>query len=133
MTGGRPIAVVVDDNALIRMDACFTLEDAGFDAHEAGTGDEALATIQRLDGLVDVLFTDVDMPGSSMDGFALARLAAKQWPHLAIMVCSGWIKPGLIDLPKGAEFISKPFTAEIIQNTLRQLLPRDRRPALLRD
>lgn len=133
MTGGKPIAIVVDDNAIIRMDACSILEDAGYDAHEAGDADEAVATIRRLDGLVDVLFTDVDMPGSSMDGFALARFAAKHWPHLALVVCSGRVKPGPDDLPKSAEFIGKPFSAEIIQDKLRQLLPQERLPPPLKD
>ena len=65
----RPFALVVDDDALILMDASSILEDAGFRPLEAIDVDAAeLILVEYADEIV-LLFTDVQMPGSR-DGFA---------------------------------------------------------------
>ena len=58
---------------------------------------------------VQVLVTDVEMAGGSMDGFALARQVRTRWPRIAIIVVSGRQTPGPGDLPEGVEFIAKPY------------------------
>ncbi|MEH3061542.1 MAG: response regulator [Methylobacterium radiotolerans] len=127
----QPFALVVDDDPLILMDACAIVEDAGFRPLEAHTGDAAIALLDRHDGQVDLLFTDVQMPGSR-DGFALAREAATRWPHIRILVASGQMTPGPGDLPDGAHFIGKPFSAEVVHDRLKELLPEERKPEPLR-
>lgn len=129
----RPVALVVDDNALIRMDAADILEDAGFIPLEAEHGDAALAVllVNHLD--VQLLFTDVQMPNGSRDGFSLARHTATHWPHIAIVVASGEAKPKPGDLPEGATFINKPFSATIVHERLRQLLSNHQMPKALKD
>jgi hypothetical protein len=66
--------------------------------------------------------SDVQMPGSQ-DGCALAREYAERWPHIKIRVASAQAKPGPDDLPKGAVFIGKPFSAEVVHTRLIGLLP----------
>ncbi|MDP4027282.1 response regulator [Methylobacterium sp. NEAU 140] len=128
----RPIAVVVDDDPLIRMDVLGILEDAGFATCEAEDGACGIALLeQTLEG-VELLFTDVQMPGG-MDGFALTREVARRWPRISIVVASGTMRPGPADLPEGATFIAKPFSAEVVHDHLCELLPRRRQPAPLRE
>ncbi|MBB5760642.1 response regulator [Methylorubrum rhodesianum] len=135
MVGGgttKPIALVVDDDFLIRMDVASILEDAGFDTLEAGDGDKAITLLTNANETVQVVFTDVQMPGSR-DGFALAREVARRWPDIGIVVASGTRRPGPDEMPEGATFIAKPFGAETIHEHLCKVLPNERRPAPLRD
>jgi CheY-like chemotaxis protein len=127
-----PYALVVDDDGFIRMDAMDILEDAGFRTFEASDGDKAVALLAREHASIVLLFTDVQMPGTR-DGFALARETALQWPHIAIVVASGQAHPGPGDMPEGARFIGKPFTADMVHDHLQEILPDGRKPAPLRD
>lgn len=127
-----PYALVADDDGLIRMDAMDMLEDAGFRTFEASDGDTAIALLAQNHALIVLLFTDVQMPGSR-DGFAVARETARQWPHIAIVVASGQVQPGPDDMPDGARFIGKPFTADMVHDHLKEILPDGQKPEPLRD
>jgi DNA-binding NtrC family response regulator len=81
---------------------------------------------------VTLLFSDVQMPGD-MDGFALARHVAERWPDIAIVLASGDITPRAGDMPEKATFISKPFSAQIVHDHLREKLPHERKPQPLKD
>jgi DNA-binding response OmpR family regulator len=99
--------LVVDDEVLIRM----TVIDAGFEVIEAGTADEALDII---DGeAIHFLFTDIQMPGV-LTGVDLANEVAARFPNAGIIVASGRIRPGEIDLPSSAKFFSKPYDLDAI-------------------
>jgi CheY-like chemotaxis protein len=128
----EPYALVVDDDGFIRMDAMDILADGGFRTFEASDGDKAVALLEREHASIVLLFTDVQMPGTR-DGFALARETARRWPHIAIVVASGQANPGPDDMPKRARFIGKPFTADMVHDHLREILPDGRKPAPLRD
>jgi len=126
-----PHALVVDDDALIRMDAADILFDAGFRPYEACDADNAIAILEDSADQIQLLFTDVQMPGVR-DGFALARECAARWPHIKILIASGQAKPGLDDLPDGAVFIAKPFSAEVVHTRLVELLPDGQKPEPLK-
>lgn len=127
----RPYALVVDDDELLRMDVAEILEHAGFRLMEAESGDAAIAVLEQHHLDIAVLFSDVEMPGSR-NGFALAREAAVRWPYVAIVIASGRLKPSDGDMPKGARFIGKPFSAETVHGHLKEILPDDRKPEPLR-
>ncbi|WP_092045604.1 response regulator [Methylobacterium pseudosasicola] len=127
-----PYALVVDDDALIRMDALDILSEAGFRTFEAADGDQAMAVLGQHHASIVLLFTDVQMPGSR-NGFAVARETARHWPHISIVVASGQARPCSGDLPEGARFLGKPFSAEMITNHLREILPDGQKPEPLRD
>ncbi|XYD11844.1 response regulator (plasmid) [Methylobacterium sp. NMS12] len=127
-----PYALVVDDDGLIRMDAMDMLQDAGFRTFEASDGDEAMKLLAQRHAVIVLLFTDVQMPGSR-NGFAVARETAQRWPHIAIVVASGQVQPGPGDMPEGARFIGKPFTADMVHDHLREILPDGQKPKPLRD
>ena len=126
-----PYALVVDDDALVRMAAADILSDAGFEVFDAEHGDAALELLKTSYDEVDLLFTDVHMPGR-LDGCALARKVAVSWPHIAIVVASGDLKlePGM--LPDAARFIAKPFSAQVVYDHLQEILPHGRKPEPLK-
>lgn len=126
-----PCALVVDDDSMIRMDAVDILEEAGFTTFEAASGDKALIVLEQHHAGVTLLFTDVQMPGAH-DGFALARKVAEAYPHISIVVASGQTKPGPDDMPDGARFIGKPFSAKIVHRHLHEVLPDEQKPDPLR-
>ncbi|MGJ4929754.1 response regulator [Bradyrhizobium sp. HKCCYLS2038] len=131
VSSATPHSIVVEDDSMIRMYACEILADAGFHCHEAADSDQAKARLDKDGASITLLFTDVDMPGS-MDGFELARYAAQNWPEIAIVVASGRVKPEPGQLPDGATFIPKPFSADLVHDHLQQMLPDGKKPEPLR-
>ena len=127
----RPYALVVDDDGLLRMTITEILEEAGFRTMEAEDGDAAILVLEQRHLDINLMFSDVEMPGSR-NGFALARETAVKWPSVAIVVASGRLKPADGDLPEGACFLGKPFSAEMVHDHLREILPDDRKPEPLR-
>lgn len=98
--------LVVEDEPLIRLDLVDLIEEAGFYTLEAGSADDALLIMQGKDGF-EVLYTDIDMPGS-MDGLALAQIVARQRPDVRIIITSGQKAPAHEEMPVGAVFLPKP-------------------------
>jgi len=130
-SNASPCALVVDDDGMIRMDAVDILEEAGFTTFEAASGDKALILLEAHHACLSLLFTDVQMPGEH-DGFALARKVSVAYPHISIVVASGRIEPGPADMPVGACFIGKPFSAQIVHRHLHEVLPDEQKPDPLR-
>jgi CheY-like chemotaxis protein len=126
-----PYALVVEDDELIMMAVVDIIEEAGFRSRQATTGDAAKAVVDEHGKSITLLFTDVEMPGST-DGFQLARYVAGKFPQIAIVVCSGRMKPEKEDLPESAIFIAKPFSAQLVYNHLREILPDGRQPEPLK-
>lgn len=104
-----PIAVlVVEDEALIRSLVADYLSESGFAVHEAESGDEALDYLNS-GAEVDVLFTDIELPGS-INGVKLAERAREMHPDLPVVYASGGAHAGEIRprLPR-ARFLPKPY------------------------
>ena len=55
-----------------------------------------------------------------------------KWPPIAIVIASGRLVPADGELPEGAHFIGKPFSAEVVHGHLREILPEEEKPELLR-
>ena len=102
-----PAILVVEDMAVIRMDAVATIEEAGFRAYEAASADEGIRMLEKHPDIA-VLFTDVDMPGG-MNGLALAHYARNRWPPVEIIIASGAANPVKSDLPDRTHFLPKPY------------------------
>jgi CheY-like chemotaxis protein len=115
----RAVILVVEDDALIRMDAARMIAGGEFDVIEAANADEAIGILEtRLD--IAVVFTDIQMPGS-MDGFKLAAAVRDRWPPIKIVATSGRVTIGRDDLPDGGRFLPKPYSPAQILKTLREL------------
>lgn len=113
---------VEDDSALRRLTQR-VLESAGFAVLVAASGSEALQLLDRHDGLVDLMLTDVVMPG--MNGPELAARAAEARPLMKVLYTSGYtdlaiVRHGILDT--GRYFISKPYaTGELTRKVLEVL------------
>jgi CheY-like chemotaxis protein len=99
--------LIVDDEPTLRMVAADFLIDAGFEAVEAGSADEAILILEQRED-VTLIFTDVQMPGS-MDGVGLATIVTLRWPHIRLIITSGNLQPSHRPLPPQAIFLSKPY------------------------
>jgi two-component system, response regulator PdtaR len=118
----RPVVLIVEDEALVRMDAIEVIEAAGFDVIEGSDADEILE--QRSD--IHLIFTDIQMPGS-MDGLKLAHFVKDRWPPIKIIATSGHTKITENDLPEGSRFLPKPYAAPEIASAIDQLIRQRRR------
>jgi two-component system, response regulator PdtaR len=102
-----PIVLVAEDEALVRELSVNELEDAGYTVIEAANARQALAIFET--GVpVDVLFTDVNMPGE-LDGIDLVRLVHRRWPEVRLIVTSGKADIPETELPDRGRFIRKPY------------------------
>ncbi|WP_312795800.1 response regulator [Tianweitania sp.] len=116
----KPTALIVDDEALLRMHAAEVLEENGYTVLEAATADEALQILATTSD-VKLLFTDIEMPGK-LDGLELARRVHDRWPHILLVVTSGRLRPGDEELPEPGCFIAKPYKeAELVTKITHQV------------
>ncbi len=89
---------------------------------ESDTADAALGVLAAEASKIDVLFTDVHMPGE-LDGLALAHHTLPRWPWIAQLITSGRARPAVNMIPPGSRFLPKPYrTGEIIEH-MQQLVP----------
>jgi two-component system, cell cycle sensor histidine kinase and response regulator CckA len=109
--GGRPVVLVVDDEPVLRTIAERVLSMAGYDVLIAASGEEALAVAADPHVRVDLLFTDIVMPG--IHGPALAATLVAARPGLRVLITSGFA-PDEADRAGlgigGAPFLPKPYT-----------------------
>jgi DNA-binding NtrC family response regulator len=98
--------LIVEDEPLIRMCAADFAEEAGYIGLEAGDATEALAILERE--AVDILFTDITLPGG-MDGIGLAEAVAVRWPGVKIMLASGALAGLPAEVAPGAFRLPKPY------------------------
>lgn len=110
--------LIVEDEPLVRMLAVDVVEEAGFEAVEAGDADEAIRLLETVVG-IRILLTDVDMPGS-MDGLKLAKAVRDRWPPISIIVVSGKRRPAEDELPDGV-FFAKPYDVDQMTSQLRRM------------
>ena len=116
----QTVVLIVEDEFLIRMDAADMIRSGGFDVVEAKDADEAIEILERrLD--ITIVFTDVHMPGS-MDGLKLAAAIRGRWPPIKIVATSGKARLSAHDLPSDSRFLAKPYSAQEIVGTLRELI-----------
>ncbi len=116
----KPVVLVVEDEVLIRMNTVEIIKDAGFDVLEAANADEAIVLLEaRLD--IQVVFTDIDMPGS-MNGIKLAQAVRGRWPPIKIIATSGHFKLKAGDLPDDGRFLPKPYSSKQVSDLLRDVM-----------
>ena len=106
-TAVAPKVLVVEDEMMLRMRAVDIVEDAGFTPIEAVNADEALAILESRSD-IDLLFTDIQMPGS-MDGLKLAHAVHERWPSIKIILVSGKLTPTDAEKPIHSRFFGKPL------------------------
>jgi len=103
------VVLIVEDEAIVRLDAIDSLTHAGFRVIEAANADEAIAILESRHD-IRVVVTDIQMPGS-MDGLKLAAVVHNRWPPIALVVTSGRISVQQRDLPEHGRFLPKPYSS----------------------
>jgi PAS domain S-box-containing protein len=119
---GRPQRVLlVEDDRLVRTAGQRILERLGYRAVVASSGEHALEVMASQTEPVDLLMTDMVMPGIS--GPDLVRQLRERLPHLPVLVVSGHAE---LDLERieGARYLQKPYTMESLGARIRELLSR---------
>jgi CheY-like chemotaxis protein len=110
--------LVVDDDPDVRDYAISVLEEFGYRVLAASDGEGALLVLQR-DGPVDLLFTDVVMPG--LNGFEVAQRAVVTSPNLKVLFASGYAT----DLTPAGHFLRKPYRPQQLTREIAALLPHE--------
>lgn len=117
------VVLVVEDDPIIRMGALDLVRSAGYEALEAGDADEAIRILERRSD-VDLVFTDVQMPGT-VDGIKLAHYIRDRWPPVKLLVASGNAILDESSLPTGSRYFSKPYDDHAIADAMARLLSSD--------
>jgi CheY-like chemotaxis protein len=114
--------LVVEDEVFVRMVISDYLRSCGYKVIEAANADEALVVLQHLEIMVDVVFSDIEMPGS-MGGFELAKWLRTHRPEVEVILTG--------NVPRAAEAASelcesgplpKPYEPQIAADRIRQLM-----------
>ena len=121
--GGTETILVVEDESDLRALFARMLRDMGYQSLEAGNGEEGLRILRRPDRAVDLVLTDIAMPG--VNGRELGNQVAREFPGLPVLYMSGYTdgdiaSRGLLD--QGVPFIQKPFTPDDLAQHLREVL-----------
>jgi len=115
--------LVVDDNNGVLEEAVEQLTSLGYGVVSASSGTEALEVLQRNPD-VDLLFTDVVMPGS-IGGRALAERAVQMRPGLKVLFASGYFEGALVgkgDLDTDVQFLTKPYIKRELSKKIEEAL-----------
>jgi CheY-like chemotaxis protein len=118
--------MVVEDEALIRMSAVASLEDAGLRVLEAGNGAEALDILAQH-AEICVMVTDVRMPGA-LDGLALVSQIQRDHPIIRAVVVSGNSTATQAYKAGAVGFIAKPYLTHHLVSMVLGLVPHNQAP-----
>jgi len=118
-----PCLLIVEDEPLVRIVLSDYLQECGFRVLEASTADEAMKIIDQASVPIDLVFSDVVMPGST-DGFGLARWVRANRPGLPLILTSGDAKKVEYakELCEGQPFMAKPYDLKAIVARIREAL-----------
>ena len=119
-TQRTPTILVVDDEALIRAILSDYLQECGYKVLVGSNAEEAILIIEKSDVIIDLVFSDVRMPGS-MDGFGLARWVRVNRPGLPIVLTSDDAKKvsSARELCENEPFMAKPYDLKAVVAQIR--------------
>jgi len=116
------VVLIVEDDFLIRWPAAEYLRDSGYRVIEAGTVGEAMVVFSSGTH-VDLVFSDINLSGGQLTGYAFARWLGDHHPHIPVLLTSGDATAS----PRthiGIPFIPKPYALAEVDERIRKLLAR---------
>jgi CheY-like chemotaxis protein len=114
--------LIVEDETLIRFLLSDYLTECGFQVMEAATADDAIEMLEGTRAPVDVVFSDVNMPGK-IDGFGLARWLRVHRPDTPVLLASG-VSRKACALEQGIpedSFVEKPYDVRVVAEQIQTL------------
>jgi CheY-like chemotaxis protein len=125
---GNETILIVEDDAEVRAFSVEVLRDLGYQTLEAADGSSALDVLDRHKDTVDLLFSDVVLPGG-INGAVLATRALTLSPRLKVLYTTGYARDAIVHggrLDAGVELIRKPFTYDDLASRVRETLDKVR-------
>jgi PAS domain S-box-containing protein len=122
-TAGSETVLLVEDEDSVRELVRETLKSKGYSVMEANDGLAGLSVAEKYEGAIDILITDVVMPG--MSGSELAKRVAVARPEIKVLYLSGYTEDAIIHegvLEAGTAFLQKPFTLLALARKVREVL-----------
>jgi CheY-like chemotaxis protein len=116
---GEAVLCVEDQEDVLDF-AAETLQGLGYRVLKASNADAALAVLERRDSGIDLVFTDVMMPGS-MDGTEFAKLVRRRWPAIPVLLTSGYAERQVARESR-FPFLRKPYRAATLAVAVRAAL-----------
>ncbi|PZQ47937.1 MAG: hybrid sensor histidine kinase/response regulator [Rhodovulum sulfidophilum] len=120
---GRGLVLLVEDEDPVRSFAARALRLRGYTVVEASSGEEALDILRDADFRVDMMLSDVIMPG--LDGPAWVREAIRTRPEAKVIFMSGYAEDAFVGGESGipnAAFLAKPFSMSELTQRVKELL-----------
>jgi CheY-like chemotaxis protein len=124
---GEETILVCEDDEDVRAYSTEVLRELGYRVLEAADGAAALALLRNQGTKVDLLFTDVVLPGG-MSGAQLAREAASVRPGLKTLFTTGYARNAIVHhgrLDAGVQLITKPFSYADLATRIREMLDKN--------
>jgi len=121
--GGSETVLLVEDEESVRHLVRDTLEARGYKVIEAENGEAGLRASNAHQGIIDMIITDVVMPG--MSGRELARRVTQARPQTKVLYLSGYTEEAIAHegaLDPGTAFLQKPFTLQVLSRKVREVL-----------
>jgi DNA-binding NtrC family response regulator len=118
----RETVLIVEDEILIRIPIAQYLRDCGYKVIEAANADEAMVVLTHRETVVDIVFSDIEMPGS-VDGFGLAKWIRENRPGMDVIL-TGTV-PRSVDAAKDLcdeGPIPRPYEVHVVHDHIRRLL-----------
>ncbi|MGB7621953.1 MAG: PAS domain S-box protein [Terriglobia bacterium] len=123
---GTETILIVEDDLLVRKLASETLGKFGYQILEAAHGEEALRICKTHEGTIQLLLTDIIMPG--MTGRELAGRIEPLFARIKVIYMSGYTDNAILHqgrLDPGMNFLQKPFTPSILLQKVREVLDKE--------
>ena len=120
---GHETILLVEDEEAVRSMAFKILEILGYSVMSAANGLEAISLAKQYPKRIDLLLTDVVMPG--MNGRELAQQISTIHPETTVLYTSGYTENVIVDhgvVDAGLNFIGKPYTLQLLAQKIRELL-----------
>lgn len=114
--------LIVEDDILVRMPISQYLRDCGYKVIEAAHADEAIAILLHKETVVDLVFSDIEMPGA-VDGFGLAKWIRENRSELDVLL-AGTVSRAVNNAKDlcAQGTVPKPYEAQNVHNHIRRLL-----------